>query len=72
MILFDMDKQVLLNSVQRYNTNEAFAMLKSLNGRSFFPKQMFYKNAVSFVGSVKANLFNNFFGQFFNRKLKYD
>ena len=50
MILIDMDKQVLLNSVQTFNTNEAFAMLKSLNGRSFFPKQMFYKKEVSFEG----------------------
>ena len=65
MILIDMDKQVLLNSVQRFNTNEAFAMLKSLNGRSFFPKQMFYKNEVSFEGSVKANLFNKFFQSVF-------
>ena len=57
MILIDMDKQVLLNSVQKFNTNEAFAMLKSLIGRSFFPRQMFYKNEVFFEGSVKPNLF---------------
>ena len=37
MILIDMDKQVLLNSVQKFNTNEAFAMLKNLNGRIFLP-----------------------------------
>ena len=30
MILIDIDKQVLLNSVQKFNTNEAFAILKSL------------------------------------------
>ena len=72
MILINLDKQVLLNSLQRFHTNEAFAMLKSLNGRSFFPKQKFYKNEVSFEGSVKANLFNKFFSQFFNQKLKYD
>ena len=68
MILIDMDKQVLLNSVQRFNTIEAFAMLKSLNCRSFFPKQMFYKNEVSFEGSVKANLFNKFFQSVFQPK----
>ena len=44
MIPIDMGKQVLLNSVQKFDTNEAFAMLKNLNGRSFFPKQMFHKN----------------------------
>ena len=60
-----MDKQVLLNSVQKFNTNEAFAMLKSLNGRSFFPKQMLYKNEVLFEGSGKANLFNKFFQSVF-------
>ena len=43
MILIDRDKQVLLNSVQKFNTNEAFALWKSLNGRSCYPKQMFYK-----------------------------
>ena len=50
MIFIDMDKQVLLNSVQKFDTNEAFAKLQSLNGRSFFPKQMFYQNEVSFEG----------------------
>ena len=64
MILIYMDKQVL-NSVQKFNTNEAFAMLKILNGRSFFRKQMFYKNELSFEGSVKANLFNKFFQSVF-------
>ena len=34
-------------------------MLKSLNGRSFFPKQKFYK---------KANLFNKFFQSVFQPK----
>ena len=68
MILIDMDKQVLLISVQNFNTNEAFAMLKNLNGRSFFPKQIFYKNEVSFEGSVKSNLFNKFFQSIFQPK----
>ena len=70
MTLFDMDKQVLLSSIQNFNTNEAFAMLKSLNGRSFFPKQMFYKSEVSFEGSVKASLFNKFFQSIFQPKTK--
>ena len=68
MIFIDVDKQVLLNSVQKFITNEAFAMLKSLNGRSFFPKQMFYRNEVSLEGSVKANLFNKFFQSLFQPK----
>ena len=38
-ILIDMDKQVLLSSVQKFITNEALAMLKSFNDRSFFPKK---------------------------------
>ena len=52
----------------RSSKNEAFAMLKSLNGRNFFPKQNFYKNEVSFEGSVKANLFNKFFQLVFQPK----
>ena len=68
MILIDMGKQVLLSSVQKFNTNEAFALLKSIIGRSFFPKQMFYKKEMSFEGSVKANLFNTFFKSIFQPK----
>ena len=67
-ILVDMDKQVLLSSVQKFNTNEAFAMLKNLNGRSFLPKKMFYRNEDSLEGSVRANLFNQFFQSVFQPK----
>ena len=63
-----MDKQVLLSSVQKFNTNEAFAMLKSLNGRNFFPKKMFYRNEVPFEGSVRANIFDQFFQLVFQPK----
>ena len=67
-ILVDMDKQVLLSSVQKFKTNEAFAMLKNLNGRSFLPKKMFYRNEDSLEGSVRANLFNQFFQSVFQPK----
>ena len=68
MILIDMDKQFLLNSVQKINTNEAFAKLKNINDKSFFLRQMFYKNQVSFECSVRSNLFNRLFQSVFQSK----
>ena len=67
-IFIEMDKQVFLNSVKTFTTNEAFALLKKLNGRNTFPSKVCYKRRVASRDLDKANLFNQFFNSVFLTK----
>ena len=67
-ILIDMDKQVFLNSVKNFSTNDAFSLLKKLNGNSCLPGKVFYKDLAASNDFDKANLFNRYFSSVFQPK----
>ena len=53
-----MDKQVFLNSVKSFSTNDAFSLLKKLNGNSCLPGKVFNNDLAASNDFDKANLFN--------------
>ena len=70
-ILIDMDKQVFLNSIKNFSTNDAFSLLKKLNGNSCLPGKVFYNDLAASNDFDKANLFNRYFSSVFQPKATF-
>ena len=57
----EIDKHFLLAKTNNFSTNEAFALLRKLNGRNCLPAKVFLRNEAASDNLEKANLFNTFF-----------
>ena len=57
----ELDKACFLDSCKHFATNEAFKILRRLNGRSTLPKETFWRDSHASTITEKANLLNKYF-----------
>ena len=61
----ELDNYFTFYSCKQFTTNEAFKILRRLNGRSTLPKEMFLRDSHASTNTEKANLLNYFFQSVF-------
>ena len=68
----EIDKHFLLAKTCNFSTNEAFALLRKLNGRNCIPTKVFIRNESASDNLEKANLFNTFFSSVYHPSSEMD
>ena len=61
----ELNKACFLDSCKHLSTNEAFKILRRLNGRGTLPKEMFWRDSHASTNTEKANMLNKYFQSVF-------